>query len=303
MPAARTLLTYLAPLVFVLLWSTGFIFTRMGIPYAEPLTFLWVRLLLAGLLILVITRFIKVTWPTRWQDWWHNALVGILIHGIYLGGVFIALDRGVDTALTALIVGLQPLLTVLLASAWLAEKLSTQKLMGILLGLTGIAMIVLREGINMSDFQQIGLWFCAGSLFGISLGTLYQKRFCTRIDLLPATFIHYAANGLFLGILVWIFEDGVIVWEGRFIFALVWLICVLSLGAIMLFLWLIRQGDASKVASLFYLVPPVVAIEAWWLFNEPVTWFTAAGTALCVAGVALVQRNQDTQSSQRRRQS
>ncbi|MBX2825469.1 MAG: DMT family transporter [Gammaproteobacteria bacterium] len=289
MLSAHPLLRTMVPLAFVLMWSTGFIFTRMGIPYAEPLTFLWIRLLLAAVIILIITRFIQVTWPRRWQDWGHNAVVGILIHGIYLGGVFIALDRGVDTALTALIVGLQPLLTVILAATWLAEKLSLQKLLGVLLGLAGISLIVVHKGISMSGFQQAGLWFCVGSLFGISIGTLYQKRFCQAVDLLPATFIHYAANGVFLGVLVWLFESAEIQWEGRFVFALIWLIIVLSLGAVMLFLWLIRQGEASKVASLFYLVPPVVAIEAWWLFDEPVTWLTAVGTLLCVGGVALVQ--------------
>ncbi|MBX2879025.1 MAG: DMT family transporter, partial [Granulosicoccus sp.] len=256
MTSTQRIIAYATPLVFVLMWSTGFIFTRMGVPYAEPLTFLCLRMMLAAALILVITFFVNVSWPTRKMDWVHSAVVGILIHGIYLGGVFVAIDLGLDTGITALIVGLQPLLTVAFAAIWLAERLSIQKLIGVLLGFVGITVIILHRGPEIDLTAKTGLWFCIAALLGISAGTLYQKKFCTRTDLLPATFIQYLANSLFLSVLVLNFESAQIEWTREFIFALTWLILVLSLGAVILLMWLIRTGEAGKVASLFYLVPP-----------------------------------------------
>lgn len=279
------------PLVFVLMWSTGFIFTRMGVPFAEPLTFLCLRMILAASLIFLLSFFINVTWPKKRLDWLHSAIVGILIHGIYLGGVFISLDLGLDTSLAALIVGLQPLLTVGFAAIWLSERITLQKMFGILLGLVGISMIILLRGPKIELSAQTGLWFCAASLLGITVGSLYQKKFCTQTDLLPATFIQYVANSLFLGVLVLKFESGHIEWTGEFIFALTWLVVVLSLGAVILLMWLINNGEAGKVASLFYLVLPVVAVEAWLLFDEKIAWITGTGMVLSAAGVWIVQRS------------
>lgn len=290
MTTRHRLLATAIPLIFVLMWSTGFIFTRMGVPYAEPLTFLCLRMMIAAALVLLITFFIKVQWPRRWTDWFHSAVVGILIHGVYLGGVFLAIDKGLDAGIAALIVGLQPLLTVAFAAIWLAESLTVQKMTGILLGLIGISMVILYRGANIDLSAKTGLWFCTASLIAISVGTLYQKKFCTQTDLLPATFIQYLANSVFLSVLVIRYESLQIDWTGEFIFALTWLVLVLSLGAVMLLMWLIKHGEAGKVASLFYLVPPVVALEAWILFDEKLNWITVAGMALSAAGVWIVQK-------------
>lgn len=286
---ARTGIVFstLIPLVFVALWSTGFVGAKYGLPEAEPFTFLLIRMSLTVLILLAIIPFFKITWPRQPLAYFNLAMVGIMIHGMYLGGVFFAISRGVDSGLSAVVVGLQPLVTVILSMFWLRESIGVAKISGLLLGLIGIVLVIHSRGIGLHGIDPIGLSACFGSLLAISVGTIYQKKYCTSHDLLPGICIQYVGCAGFMLVLSLLFEDQIINWSPRFIIALSWLVLVLSIGAVLLLMWLIRHGEAGKIASLFYLVPPFVAVEAWFLFDENLSFQALLGILFCVAGVAL----------------
>lgn len=282
------------------LWSTGFIGSKLGAPYAEPLTFLCVRFAIAAVLLALLVPMLKESWLRSWSQAGHAAVVGLLLHGLYLGGVFIAIDRGVNASFSALIVGLQPLLTVLLAAVWLKEPLSTLKIAGIALGLVGVALVINDPGSIITDpaavlnakdvatLDTLGIAFCVLALVGITVGTLYQKRYCGQIPLVSGAVVQYAAVAIVLYPMMMAFEHEPLQWSPTFIFAMVWLVVVLSLGAVLLLMRLLREGEAGQVASLFYLVPPLVAVEAWLLFDEQIGWVGIAGFVFCAGGVATV---------------
>jgi drug/metabolite transporter (DMT)-like permease len=276
------------PLLFVFLWSTGFIGAKFGLPSAEPFTFLCVRMFLTLLIMTLLLPLFPVKWPTRLPDYGHLAIVGILIHGIYLGGVFTAIYRGLPSSIAAVVVGLQPLVTVALSRIWLGESMTTLKLAGLITGFAGIVLVVSEQGLSSTGINTPGLAFSAAALLGISVGTIYQKKFCTKVDLLPGVFVQYSANALFMLALALLLESREIHWNLQFTLALSWLIVALSLGAVLLLMWLIRHGEAGKVASLFYLVPPLVAVEAWLLFGERFGLIAIIGIACCIFGVAMV---------------
>lgn len=276
------------PLLFVFLWSTGFVGAKMGLPSAEPFTFLAIRMVLAVVLIAMLIPFLKPQWPSRLLPYIHFSVVGVLVHGMYLGGVFVAIYQGMPSAIAAIIVGLQPIMTSILATLWLKESLTTVKVFGLLLGFAGVALVVSNQLADVSSISLLPLIFTASSLLCISVGTIYQKRYCSQYDLLSSVFVQYIANLFFMLCLAFVFESREIHWTGSFVFALGWLVVVLSLGAVLLLMWLIRHGEAGSVASLFYLVPPFTAIEAWLLFGESFSGVGIIGLCLCVAGVALV---------------
>jgi len=282
------LIGFFVPLLFVLLWSTGFIGAKYGLIAAEPFTFLMIRHAIAAALLLCAIPFLNVRWPRNPIDFVHISVVGILMHSLYLGGVFAAIYRGVDSGISAIIVGLQPLLTVVFSMLWLGERISKLKVGGTLLGFAGISVIIAERGVGVDGLSLSGLALCGLALLGISIGTIYQKKFCTSFDLLPSVCMQYIASALFLLALSLIFEYRDIYWSTRFILAMTWLVAVLSLGAVVLLMWLIRMGEAGKVASLFYLVPPAVALEAWILFDERLSMIAIGGMMLCVVGVAMV---------------
>ncbi|OED39869.1 hypothetical protein AB833_13360 [Chromatiales bacterium (ex Bugula neritina AB1)] len=297
MPRSNYSLSVGIPLLFVFLWSTGFIGAKLGMPYAEPFTFLLVRMIIAAALLLLIAVFIRAKWPRTAMLYLHAMITGVLIHGIYLGGVFFAISKGLDAGISALIVSLQPLITLMLSVTVLSESISPQKIAGIALGLAGVIIVISSRGIGTDGLVMIGLISCVFSLFAISAGTVYQKRFCADIELLPSVCLQYIGNVLFLTPVAAAFETMEISWTPHFIIAMTWLVLALSLGAVLLLMWLLNRGSAGQVASLFYLVPPFAAVEAWLLFGETLTPVAIAGIALCGAGVALVQRAKDACSN------
>ncbi len=276
------------PGVFVLLWSTGFIGAKLGMPHAEPFIFLGYRFALtaAGFILLAVVTGAR--WPADPKIWLHAAVVGVLLHGIYLGGVFFAVSRGTSAGVSALIVGVQPILTALLAGLALGERLSKFAWLGLGLGFIGVGFVV--GGRADAGGGWIGIVSCIASLIGITVATLYQKRFATGIDLRVGSAIQFAAAAVPMWVLALTVEQGHIEWTGECIFAMAWLVLVLSFGAVTLLNILIRRGATSKVASLFYLVPPVVAIEAYFLFGETIGAMALFGMAMTVVGVALVTR-------------
>lgn len=275
------------PALFVLLWSTGFIGARLGMPHAEPMTFLALRFALTAAILVAAALLWRASWPHRPRDWGHLAVAGLLMHGVYLGGVFVAIRLGLEAGLSALIVSLQPLLVAAFAGAVLGERVGARAWSGLVLGLAGVALIVLRK-LGGDTASLFAVAACLVALAGITVGTLYQKRFCTGHDLRTGNAIQFAAAGLFCLAAALPFETMRVAWTGELVFALAWLVLVLSVGAISLLYLLLRRGAAARVASLFFLVPPATALIAWPLFDERLGPVELAGMAVAVAGVALV---------------
>ena len=219
----------------------------------------------------------------------HYAVAGLLVHGVYLGGVYVGISLGVEAGVSALVVGLQPLLTAALAGAVLGERVTPRQWAGLGLGLLGVALVLARR-LGHGPGGALGGLACAAALLGITAGTLYQKRHGAGMDLRTGSVVQFAAAGLATALLALLFEDARVAWTGEFVFALLWLVLVLSLGAVSLLHVLIRRGAAARVASLFFLVPPCTALMAWPLFGETLGPAALIGMALTAAGVALASR-------------
>lgn len=274
--------------LFVLLWSTGFIFAKLGLPYAEPFTFLALRFGIVALLMLAVALVARAPWPGSWREAGHIAVLGLLLHGAYLGGVFAAIGAGVPAGVAALIVGLQPLLTAAVVGPLLGERVSRRQWLGLVLGFGGVALVLTDKPVG--GFGTAGGYLAAAvGLIGITAGTLYQKRFCRRMDRRSGAAIQYVAAALLVAALAGS-ETNRIDWTWEFGLALGWLVLVLSVGAISLLTWLIRRGAAARVASLFYLVPLVAAAESWLIFGEALGPSAIVGMALTAVGVALAVR-------------
>ena len=284
-PRAATAL--LLPGLFVFLWSTGFIGSKIVVQHAPPLTFLAMRLGIASLALVPLLVLLPCKWPDRLSIYLHSAVVGILVHGLYLGGVFVAISLGTGAGLSALIVGLQPLLTLCLSVIFIGEKAGPLKVAGVLVGLAGF-IIVISDQITFSQVSISGLILCSVSLLGISAGTVYQKRITTDIDLLPGVFIQYIGATLALLPFAILLETNEINWNAEFILASAWLVLGLSVGAVLLLMRFIQSSEVGNVSSLFYLVPPLTALEAFLLFDESLSSIAIAGMLLSVGGVAMV---------------
>jgi drug/metabolite transporter (DMT)-like permease len=275
-----------APGVFVLLWASGFIGAKLGLGYAEPLTFLSLRMIVVVLLLGVVIALTRPKWPGA-GGMLHSAVTGLMVHGLYLGGVFVAMENGLSAGLVALIVSLQPVLTSTVANRWLGERVVARQWLGLALGLAGVYLI-LQERMAAGSATLLAWVAAAAALIGITVGTLYQKRFGGGIDWRPAMCIQYAASGLLFSLGAAAFETRTVHWTPQFLFALGYLVFVLSFGAIWLLYFLIRRAAATRVVSLFYLTRPVTALMAWALFDERLAPLALLGMAICVAGVFLV---------------
>jgi len=271
------------PLLFVVLWSTGFIGARLGLPHSEPLTFLFVRYLLVVALLLALALLSKAPWPARAMDWFHIGVAGLLIHGIYLGGVFIAISMGLPAGVAALVAGLQPLLVAVGAGLFLRETVVRRQWLGLVLGLAVVALVLANQ--LGSAFELAALLPCVMSLLSITCGNVYQKRFCPQFDWRTGAVAQFVPTVVFTGIAAALTETLRIDWVPEMVFAMGWLVLVLSLGAVSLLNWLIRNNNTVNVASLFYLVPPCTAVVAWLLFGESFAGTALAGMGLVVWGV------------------
>jgi drug/metabolite transporter (DMT)-like permease len=277
---------FAAPGVFVVLWSSGFIFAKLGLSYAEPLTYLSLRMIAVVALLAIIIALTRPKWPST-AGMVHSALTGLMVHGLYLGGVFVSIENGLSAGLAALIVSLQPVLTSTIANRWLGERVVARQWLGLALGLLGI-YLVLQEKTATGGATPLAWAAAVAALIGITVGTLYQKRFGGGMDWRPALSVQYAAAGILFSLGAFAFETRVVHWTPEFLLALGYLIFVLSFGAIWLLYYLIRRAAATRVASLFYLTPPTTALMAWALFGERLAPLALVGMAVCVAGVALV---------------
>jgi drug/metabolite transporter (DMT)-like permease len=280
-PAARIVAFF--PALFVLLWSTGFIAAKYGLPYAPPLTFLLYRFLLVAALMTLVARVARVEWP-KGMAIVHCAVAGLLVHGIYLGGVFIAIAHGTPAGVSAMIVGLQPLLTVVVAWLWLDERVVPRQWIGLVIGVLGVALVV---GHKLGAAGSASVVALLAALVAISIGTLYQKRYCRDIDLRAGSSIQFIACALAYLPVVACLDAPAVQWTLPFIGALAWSVLVLSIVSINLLYLLLRKGAAADVARLFFLVPAVTAVMAFVLFGEVLSWVALVGMALIAAGVVL----------------
>ena len=288
------MLKRVAPGLFVLLWSTGFIGVKYGIPYAPPFYFVGIRMAIAALLLFVALIFLRKSQPITKAILLPSTLIGLTLHGAYLGGCFFAVSRGLPAGITALIASLQPVLVSLFAAKYLKEPLKPRAIGGLVLGLFGLFVVVIPR-INMSganSISVISLVACVVGLLGGTSGTILQKKFGGAIPTLAGTAIQYSATAVVLLTLALIFERPEIQWTVKFIGALTWLVLALSFGAILLLFFLLTHGSAASVSSLYYLVPAATAIEAYFFFDEEISPISLIGTVIAVLGVWLVVSKQ-----------
>ena len=276
------------PFVFVVLWSTGFIGARLGLPHIQPLTFLLLRYCVVLACMALIAVISRAPWPKGPRQWLHIGVSGLLVHGMYLGGVFIAISLGLPAGVASLVVGLQPLLTALGAGYFLGASVSGRQWGGLLLGLAGVALVL--SGKLGQEFGVHALVPAVVALLAITAGTLYQKKFCPSFDWRSGAVAQFLPTTVLTGLAAALTEDFRIDWTGELVFALGWLVLVLSIGAVSLLNWLIRHSNAVNVASLFYLVPPCTALFAWLLFDNTLSGWALVGMAMTVWGVYLARR-------------
>lgn len=277
------------PLFFVFLWSSGFIVAKFGLPYAPPLTFIVLRFLCVLAILAPLVLLLRAPWPHG--KVLHIALAGVLLHAGYLGGVWCAIKLGMPAGLSALIVGMQPILTAF-AAPLIGETVRPRQWLGLLFGIGGVALVVAAK-IELVGLSFAAIALCVLALVSITAGTLYQKRYCPQFDLRTGTVIQFTASTMVILPLAIIFEGmgsdfAAVQWTPHFIGALAWAVLAVSIGAIFLLFALIRRSDATQVTSLLYLTPPTTALMAWLMFGEAFNALGMAGMALAVAGVFFV---------------
>ncbi|MGF7006484.1 DMT family transporter [Aminobacter sp. BE322] len=285
----------LIPATFVLLWATGFIGARYAMPWAEPFTFLAVRFVIAALILGGIMLAIGSR-PLPQRAALNAMLIGMLLHGVYLGGVFWAIRHGLPAGLSALIAGLQPLVTALLAGAILGEEIRPRHWLGLAVGFVGVVIVLSPKLGSIGGVTWQTLTASLIAMAGISAGTIWQKRAGASGDLVTGTFWQYVGAGVLTTLASFTFETQQMTVNGELIFALAWLVFVLSIGAIFLLMVMIRDGAMSKVASLFYLVPAVTAVIAWLLFGEQLSLLQLLGMAIATLGVGLATAQPGTRA-------
>ncbi len=286
---AIALLARTAPGIFVLLWATGFLIAKLGIPYAQPLTMLSLRFVLAAAMMLGVAIVCRAPWPRSWRRLGHIAMIGVLLHALYLGGCYAAIYAGMPAGMMALIAGFQPIVTAAFAGPLLGERMGRRQWAGIALGFLGL-LLVLWDRIVIDLGHPLALVMALLSLIGITSATIYQKRFCPSFDLRSGAAIQYIAASLVIVPSAWWFGFGAVDWAPTFLFALAWMVIVLSGVSIALLTWMISRGAASKVASLFYLTPPLAAVGSYFWFDEVLSPLAIAGMVVIVAGLYLLNR-------------
>ena len=278
-----------APALFVLMWATGFIGAKYGLPHAGPASFLSVRYAIVAVILLLLALIARAPWPHTSVELIHALVSGFLIHGVYLGGVFMAISLGMSAGISALIVGLQPLLTSVLSGPLLGERITSRHWFGVLLGLVGVSLVLwpkIQGGLQANSSLSLPALVAAiTALLGITFGTIYQKAFAVNFDLRTGGVLQYFGALVPTALIAYFMEGFDIRWTAEFIGALSWLVVVLSFGAITLLMLIIRHGEVSKISTLFYLVPPVTVVMAFFLFGEQISLMQAGGITIAVFAV------------------
>ena len=278
------------PALFVLLWSSGFIGAKYGLPYCEPLTYLALRFACVVVLMLPVCWLLRAAWPANPREFGHVMVAGVLIQAGYLGGVFVAINLGMPAGVAALIVGLQPILTAFLSEHMVDERATRRQWTGLVFGFLGLLLVV-WEKMSAGTVTWASAASCVLALFCITCGTLYQKRHCAHVDMRTNSAVQFMAALAVTAPIALLTESREVNWTLEFVLALGWMVFGLSLGAVFLLFWLIRRGAATAVASLIYLCPPVTAALAWLVFGEAYSAWAAVGMAVSAAGVWLAVRS------------
>lgn len=278
------------PGLFVFLWSSGFIGAKLGLPFCGPLTFLALRYACVVVLMLPVCWLARAAWPVSRREAGHVMVAGALIQAGYLGGVFVAISLGMPAGVSALIVGLQPILSAFLSGHMVNERATRRQWIGLLLGFLGVMTVVWNK-MTLGAVTWESALSATVALIAITYGTLYQKRHCAHVDMRTNSALQFISAFIVTAPLALLFESLEVQWSVQFALALGWMVFGLSLGAVFLLFSLIRRGAATAVASLFYLCPPVTAILAWLVFDEAYTLWAALGMTITVAGVWLVTSN------------
>lgn len=281
-------MTRYIPFIFVLLWSTGFVGAKFGLPYAEPFTLLMWRMVIVVPLFLALIVIFKRP-KINIVDASIQGLVGLLIHGFYLGGVFAAIAVNIPAGLSALFVSLNPIVIAIFSGVVLNTSISKREWSGLLLGLLGVIIVLYGASSWEGVISTEGLAWLSFSLMGIVAGTLIQKRYAQNVDLITGSSYQYAAALLFFATLSFSMEAGKVDWSFEFMLTLSWLVIVLSLISILILLYMIRHGEATKVASYFYLTPPLAAFWGWLFFDEQWSWITLTGASLVIGALVLIK--------------
>lgn len=276
-------------LLFVTLYGSGFVGAKVGLPYVGPLTFLALRFSVTFVLLVIISMALRAQWPKSWRQVGHIAVSGLLLQAVFSAGVFVALELGVSPAISALIIALQPIVVGLAAGPLLGEKVGLVKWVGLLLGLIGVVFVVCGKA-GLTHSYLIGVFMCVIGLAGLAAGNLYQKRFCSHMNIFTGGVIQAAAAAIAMWVLAPFFESMHVQWTYAFIFALFWMSVVVSIGALSILYVLIRNGEANKVASLFYLVPVAAGIIQYFVYGEVLSSVELIGMLVVVVGVALVNK-------------
>jgi drug/metabolite transporter (DMT)-like permease len=283
-----TLLTRFAPALFILIWSSGYVVAKAAAPYADALTFLLWRYAGVVLLMLALALIARAKWPSR-RDMLHLAVAGIGIQAIYLGGVWVAIRHGMPAGVAALIVNLQPVLTAALA-VFVHERVSSRQWVGIALGFVGVLLVVANK-LGTQGMTLAPVLLCLGSLLGMTLATLYQKRFVSQFDLRTGQVVQFIAAIIATLPFALAFEQGHIEWNSQVIAVMLWSIVVLTGGGISLMFFMLREGQATRVTGLMYLVPSVAALMAWLMFGERLSINAIVGMIVTLLGVFLVVKS------------
>lgn len=285
---AKAVVTLL-PLLFVIMWSSGYVAGKLALPYAGPFTLIFIRFSSAALILLITAIIMKAPWPGSWRQAAHIGVVGLLIQATQFGGLYFALNHGVSAGISALIIGTMPIFTAIGATYFLGESVNLRRWIGLIIGLVGVAMVVsnkiLIAHITLSGMIAIGL-----ALTGITAGTLYQKKFCSTMDLRTGGVIQLGIANLCMLFVAWKFEGLRVEWTTTLVLSSAWLSLVNSIGAISVLYYLIRRGEASRVASLFFLIPSVTALIAFPVLGETLTWLAIVGFGITAAGVYITNR-------------
>ena len=293
--ARTTLFIRLAPILFVMIWSTGFIAAKYSMENADPFVFLCLRFSIAAAVLLPLLLLFKFRLSTNLWQYRHDWVTGALLHAGYLGFVFWPIKSGVPSGIVAIIVGIQPIITTVLSSLYIGESLEPRKLAGLLIGFFGVNVVIIgKYGIGLGSgggLESFELGLCVLSLLSISVGVFYQKKFCHRSQLLPGTFMQYVAASIVSALFALVAgEAWRIDWTPTFAIALSWQVLGLSIGAIVLLMLIIQRGEAGRASSMFYLVSPLVVLEAHFLFGETLGMVSLIGMVMCVLGVYFVNR-------------
>jgi drug/metabolite transporter (DMT)-like permease len=290
-PAPGDLLARVAPPLFVVIWATGFVVARLVAPHADPLAFVTLRFGLAALVLAAVAVIAGARWPATASGWRDGLVAGVLLHGAYLGGVFWAVKHGLPAGISALVAGLQPLATGMLVGPLLGEAVSRRRWVGILTGFAGALLVVAPKIGVAGGLPAVPLGICVLGMLSITLGTVWQKRTGASVDLRTNAVVQYLGAAAFTLPIALATETGRFdVGAPEFWIALLWTVFAMSIGAVGLLLLLIRRGAVAKVAALLYLVPPVAAVMAYWLFGEALSPIQIVGMALAAVGVAIASR-------------